>query len=124
MARPYTISVIEDVAQASTSSILRNSRGITVTEPSRVQIYANRETTEITMNITVGADILLEDGFAAIQATIGQGPVIPDDIIVDSFAGQGDEIIVRARNSAAAAAREARVLIRVTPINDIIPGGS
>lgn len=124
MARPYTISVIEDVAAASTSSILRNSRGITLVEPSRIQLYANRESTEITMNITVGADIVLEDGFPTVLATAGIGPIVPDDIMVDSFGDTGDEIIVRARNTAAADAREARVLIRVTPIGDIVPGGS
>jgi len=124
MARPYTMSVIEDIPISSVRSILRDQRGRSVTEPSRVQIYANRETTAITYNILIGADSALEDGVAAIQATDGQGPVIPDDLLVDSFADTGDEIVVRARNSDAAAAREARVLIRITPIGDIIPGGS
>jgi len=124
MARPYSISVIEDVPLSSVRSILRDSRGRSVTEPSRVQVYANRETVDVTYNVLIGADSAYEDGVAAIQATVGQGPVIPDDLIIDSFADTGDEIIVRARNADAAAAREARVLIRVTPIGDIIPGGS
>jgi len=118
MAGPYTISVIEDVVQNSVSSILRDQRGRTLPEASRLVGYANRETTEITFNVLVGAEDIVQDGFPRVQASIGLGPIIPDDLLFDTFGMPGDEIIVRARNTAAAANREARVLIFVTPIDD------
>jgi len=118
MAGPYTIDNITDVAQASTASILTAERGRTLAEASRVKIYANRETTEISYGITVGATEVNSNAGARINATIGDGPIVPDDLITDTFGMAGDEIVILARNTAAAAAREARVLIFVTPVDD------
>jgi len=118
MAGPYTISVVADVAQASTESILRDQRGRTLAEPSRIKCYANRETVEVSFNSTVGADEVTSDAGAAINTTDGDGPIVPDDLLFDTFGFAGDEIVIRARNTAAAAAREARLLVFVIPVSD------
>ena len=118
MAGPYTMSVIEDVALNSVSNILRNQRGRTLQEASQVKIYANREDVDVSFNVLVGAESVLEDGVAAINATAGVGPIIPDDLLINTFGQAGDEIVVRARN-VNAAAREARVTIFVTPVDDV-----
>jgi len=119
MPGPYTITRVADVAQASTESIISGERGRTLDEPSRVQIFANRETTEILYNITLGGESLLQDGISAINATDGDAPSTRDDKIVDTFGIAGAELVIRAANSAAAAAREARVIIFVTPLDDV-----
>jgi len=118
MSGPYTVANITDVALSSTASLLAAEAGRTLAEPSRVKIYANRETVDVTMTITVGPDQVASDLPPAIQATIGAIPIVPDNLIVDTFGDSGDEIVIRARNSDAAAAREARVLVLVTPIDD------
>lgn len=118
MASPYTISVIADVLQNSVESILRDQRGATLPEDSMIKGYANRETTEITYNVLIGGEDVVSDGVAAIQPTVGNGPIIPDDLLFNTFGRAGQEILIRARNSAAAAAREARVTIFVIPIDD------
>lgn len=118
MAGPYTIDAIVDILQASTSSVIADQRGRTLPENSRVRIYANRETIEVTATVTVGSDEIVSDGSMAIQATIGNTPIVPDNLIADTFGFAGDEIVIRGRNTAAAAAREIRVLVFVTPVDD------
>lgn len=118
MAGPYTVTNITDVPQASTSSLLVEEAGRTLAEPSRIKIYANRETTEVTFTITVGPDQVSSDAPAAINATIGDTPIIPDNLLVDTFGDTGAEIVIRARNTAAAASREARVIVMVIPVDD------
>jgi len=118
MASPYTISNITDVPLSTTSSLLAGERGRILPEPSRVRIYANRETAAILYNITVGAESAVQDGVSAINATAGDTPSIRDDKIADTFGNAGDEIVIRAANSDGAAAREARVVVFVTPVDD------
>jgi len=117
---PYTVDANFDVPLASTESIIRGEQGRTLSEPSRVQIYANRESIDIFYTITVGPDQITSDLSASINAVIGDMPIIPDDLIADTFGDTGAEIIIRARNVDAAAAREARVYVFVTPIDDDI----
>lgn len=118
MAGPYSMAVVEDVALNSVSNILRDQRGRTLMEASRIKIYANREDVDITYNILVGPDSVLEDGISAINANPGVAPIIPDDLLIDTFGQAGDELVIRARNINAAA-REARVVIFITPIDDV-----
>ena len=119
MAGPYTVAAIRAVPLSSTESILRDQRGRTLPEASRVQIFANRATADITFNITVGSDSVVEDQGAVIAAVTGTAPNTRDDKIADTFGNAGDEIVVRAQNADAATAREARVTIFVTPIDDV-----
>lgn len=118
MAGPYTISVIADVAISATESILRDQRGRTLSEASRIKCYANRETVALFFNSTIGSDEVTSDAVAAINATDGDGPIVPDDLLFDTFGGAGDEIVIRVRNTDAAAAREGRVLLFIIPIDD------
>jgi len=119
MAGPYTITNVTDIPLSSTASIISGERGRTLNEPSRVQIFANRETTAVLFNITLGGESLLQDGISAVNAVDGDAPSIRDDGIVDTFGNAGDELVIRAANSDGAAAREARVIIFVTPVDDV-----
>jgi len=118
MAGPYTVDNVTDIPLSDSASLLVGERGRTLAEPSRVVIYANRETNAVTFDITLGPDQLMSQGIAAIAAAAGSAPSTRDDKIVDSFGNAGDEIIIRASNSDAAAAREARVIVFVTPVRD------
>ena len=118
MPGPYTLTNITDVALSSTVSLLVSEQGRTLPEPSRVKIYANRETVDMLFNITIGSRQVLSDAPARVNATVGDMPILPDDLVVDSFGDAGDEIVIRARNADAVAAREARVLVMVTPVDD------
>jgi len=118
MAGPYTVTNITDVPLSSTSSLFAGLRGRTLQEDSLVEIFLNRETVAILYGITIGAEEVLSSGISALAATAGTAPSTRDDRVVRSFGRAGDEIIILAANSDAAAAREARAIMWVTPVDD------
>jgi len=117
MASPYTITNVTDVAAGGTSSLIQGDSGRTLNAASRVQIYANREGADVTFTITIGSQRIGLRLASSINTTAGDIPTIPDDALADTFGAQGDEIVIEADN-ANAAAQEARVLIRITEIDD------
>jgi len=119
MAGPYSMEQITDIPLSSDASLLTNKRGRVLPEASRVKVYANRETVDVTFGITVGAtEVLAAGGGAAVNATAGDVPSTRDDLIADTFGEAGDEVLILATNADAAAAREARVIVFVTPVDD------
>jgi len=119
MAAPYTLSVVRDVAASSSENIIEGQSGETLGERSRVMIALNREDVNITFDVFIGGERVMVNGGAAINATVGDIPILPDDIIIDSFGKSGDKIVIRATN-AEAALNEARAVVKITPIDDVI----
>ena len=118
MARPYTIAAVVDVPANDESSLIEGKRGRTLDEPSRVRIFANREAIDVVLEITIGDSSAGQGILAQINTLNGSKPVVPDDLIVDSFGMGGEEIVIRAQNLTAGAL-EARVLIFVTAVSDV-----
>jgi len=54
-----------------------------------------------------------------LATTSGDMPSLRDDLFIRSFGKPGDEMIINATNNDAAA-QEARVIIRVTEIDDVV----
>lgn len=121
MAEPYTLTAISDVPLSeSDNDLLDGQRGRTLTEPSLVEIALNAEDVDVTMSVTIGAvDVLSAGSRVTLQATVGVLPSLRDDVLVRSFGLAGNEIIIGARNADAAAAREARAIVRVTAVEDV-----
>lgn len=121
MADPYTLTAISDIPLSeSDNDLLDGQRGRTLTEPSLVEIALNAEDVDITMSVTIGAtDVLSAGSRVTLQATAGILPSLRDDVLVRSFGLSGNEIIIGARNADAAAAREARAIVRVTAVEDV-----
>jgi len=118
MAGPYTMVEVKDVTIGGSDSLLSAKRGRVLPEASRVRIFANRESVDVTFNVTLGAtEVLASLAGAAINATVGDVPSTRDDLLVDSFGEAGDEILILAAN-ANAALQEARVIVWVDPIDD------
>jgi len=118
VAAPRTITNITDVGIGATASLIQGEQGRTLMEPSRVRIYANQENVNVSFTITIGADQVASAAVAAIQAAAGVMPIVPDNLLVESFGDGGDEIVIRAQNTDAAAS-EARVMVQITPIDDV-----
>jgi len=118
MASPYTLANIVDVAATATANLLEGLRGRFLPEPSRIQVFLNREAVGILFNMTLAADQILEDATVAINAAVGVAPSTRDDLITTTFGEGGAEIVLRARNSTAGAL-EARCIIFVTPLDDV-----
>lgn len=122
MADGYTITQIFDLPLSDTEDdIILGKRGTTLKEMSLVEVYANVEDVDVTLGVTVGAtDVLQAGSRATLQATVGVMPSTRDDKVVSSIGKAGEKIIVTGSNADAAAAAELRVIIFVTPINDVI----
>lgn len=120
MAGPYTLIQVTDVTIGGTDSLLANKQGRVLPEDSRVRIFANRESVDVSFGVTLGStEVLATGGAAAINATIGDVPSTRDDLLIDSFGLAGDEILILAANSNVAL-QEARVIVWVDPIDDDI----
>lgn len=124
MSAPYQIAIVNDVPLASTvESLLLGRPGFTLNEESRVRVYATRETVEVLMGLIIGQAIVMPNGSPAnVSAVIGSLPSIQDDLWAEGFGVAGDDIIIQAVNSAPAAAREARVLVKVVSVGDLETG--
>jgi len=124
VARPYTLTVINDIPLSSTiQNLLEGRSGRILDEPSRVRIYATRETVDVSMGQTLGREEILPAGSVTnLSTVIGSLPSRQDDLITETFGNGGEEIIVQGVNADAAAARELRLLVDVKAVSDIIPG--
>jgi len=119
MAGPYSLVQVTDITIGGTDSLLANKQGRVLPEDSRVRIFINRESVDVSFGITLGAtEVLAAGGAAAINATVGDVPSTRDDLVVDSFGFSGDEILILGSN-ANAALQEGRVIVWVDPVDDM-----
>jgi len=68
----------------------------------------------------VGKENVLEAGSgAALNTTVGDLPSTRDDLLIDTFGNASEEIFIKASNTNAAA-KEGRVIVMVTPVDDVV----
>jgi len=117
----YSLIAINDIAiDAQITNLFADQGGRILTEPSLVTIAVNGEDVDISIGIRIGTTEVLRAGSrVTLQATVGVLPIMPDDVIAQVIGVKDDEIIVSARNADAAAAREVRGVILVTPLSDV-----
>jgi len=122
LADGYSITQITDIPLSeSDDNIILAKGGTKLVEPSLVEVFANAEDVDVTMGVRIGStDVLQAGSRVTLQATVGVMPSTRDDKIVSAIGSADEEIIVSGRNADAAAAAELRVIIFVTPINDVI----
>ena len=121
MGRPYSMTVINDVALSSTvQNVLAGLRGRTLQSASMVEVFMNAEDVDMSVGVTVGATEALPAGSrVTLNATVGDMPSTRDDRVVRTFGNRGDEIVIQAVNGDAAAAVEIRVIVWVTEVDDV-----
>jgi len=126
MARPYTITVINDIPLGSTiQNLIEGRSGRVLDEASRVRVYATRETVDVTMGFTLGREQVLPAGsVTAINTVAGSLPSRQDDLITETLGAELDEIIIQGVNADGAAARELRLIVDVISVADlaVLPG--
>jgi len=120
MARPYTITQVTSIPLNSVvENIIEGIQGRIVPQDSFVEVAANMGDADVSMQMTVGADQVLPPSPVNLEAAAGVLPSIRDDKIIETFAQGQDELIIRGQNLDVVAAAELRVVIRVTPIDDV-----
>jgi len=117
MAVPIVLIDRVVVAIGAETNIVEGRKGTTLVNDAMITTYLNRETTDITFTMFVGAEGIMERAGAAVDATLGQTPSFQDDKVVQTFGKRGDLIVLNARN-AGAAAREAGFILQITEIDD------
>ncbi len=119
MADPYTLGNRLDLAIGAASfNVLNGVQGNKLTEDSLVTAYFNRESVDVTMQFLIGNREAYAQGPAAINATIGDMPIIPDDFIVKTLGKAQDEMFLNGTN-VNAAAQEIGFLIQVIALKDL-----
>jgi len=123
MSAPYQIAVTPDLPLTSTTNnVLLGEPGATLNEPSRVRIYATRESVDVTAGFTLGQQVVMPNGSPTnIDTTIGSLPSIQDDLWAEGFGNAGDDIIVQGVN-ANAAAQQLSLLVKVVAVSDLTTG--
>lgn len=72
-------------------------------------------TEDVRADITFGSEVELQDGRIPVEAGVGQGPRLPDNVLVRDVARGGDRIQVRLREVGGAAS-EVSVIVQVDPL--------
>jgi len=122
MARPYSMTVINDIPFGETvQNVLAGLRGRTLQARAMIEIFMNAEDVDVSVGVTVGATEALPAGSrVTLNATVGDMPSTRDDRVIRTFGNKGDEIVVQGVNGDAAAAAELRLIVWVTEIDDIM----
>lgn len=117
----YSLTGITDIGIAGTvENVLDGKSGITLRQPSRVEVFLTREVVEVTCGVNIGGTQVLAAGSPVnISTVVGSLPSTQDDKVCDVIGGRNDLIVVSGAN-ANAAAKELRALLRITPIDDVI----
>jgi len=117
----YSLTAINDIALSSSiPNLFADQGGRVLAEPSLVLILLNAEDVDVTAGVRIGpTEVLAANSRVTLQATVGVLPILPDDVVSQSIAAGGDEIIVSGQNADAAAARELRGKVLVVPAEDL-----
>lgn len=119
-ASGYSIAQVTSVpANDQVNNIVANKPGVKLPAGlNLVDIYLTREAVGIEFNVTVGgSNVYPQPGPANVNPVAGSLPSTQDDEVITVIAQGGDEVIIAASNSTAAAL-EARALVKVMPVDD------
>ncbi len=120
MGEPYTLQQTTDLAIAASGiDILREQATALVDEDSVALVFANRESVDVTLQIKSGKIEAMPLAGAAINAVLGDVPIIPDDLMVRTTVKQGERIQVLGTN-VNAAPQELRVTVWIVSALDAV----
>lgn len=83
--------------------------------PSRVQIYVTQDPGDlVNVEVFFGQEIEATDNPIRVALAAGEGPIIPDDLLVDDIGAPGDRLVIRLTETGAIAGI-VRGLVKITP---------
>lgn len=104
---------------ASGYNVLTGIAKAKLTEPSAITIFLNRESVDVTAQILIGDREVYSLGPASVNATVGDMPIVPDDLIIKTTGFAGEEIQILGTN-VNAAAQELGYLVQIAAISDVL----
>ncbi len=82
---------------------------------SQVQVYVAQDPADsITVEVFFGQEIELPASQVPDAAADGQGPIVPDDLVVDDVGAPGDRLVIRLQNTGGASG-DVRGMVKITP---------
>lgn len=99
-------------AGAVVANIMTGSEFERLPAPARVRVAMASDAVDVVADVSFG-NVIIGSGISApLEPAAGVGPRLPDELLVDDNADQGDLILVRLR-SGVAVATEVRTLVRI-----------
>jgi len=71
---------------------------------------------DVASTIIVGRELLMDDQLTLIESAAGASPRNPEDIIAQTVGNTGEEVIIKVRNTDAAAAQTVKTNVYIEPI--------
>ena len=85
--------------------------------PTRIQIYGTQDPADLaTMEVFFGQELELSPSLIPFALNAGQGPLVPDDLLLDDVAAPGDRLVIRLVETGAANPAVTRVLVVLPPL--------
>jgi len=82
----------------------------------RVQIYGSQDPLDLgTMEVFFGQELEMAVSPIPFSLNAGEGPLVPNDLLLDDFGAPGDRIVIRLTETGGAATAVTRVLVVLTP---------
>jgi len=120
MPIPSAITFRADLAiGASAVDVLADNAQALLKEPAYVMIFLNRESVDVAVQCKIGDVEVVPLGPCPINATIGDTPLFPDDLILPTLGNAGDRVQILGTN-VNAAAQELGVIVRIVAIRDAL----
>lgn len=110
---PFSVTVpIGGVIQ----NALAGSQFEFLARPSRVQVFLTQDPADLAeAEIFFGQEIEAPSAPITEATAAGQGPIVPDDLLVDDFGAPGDRLIVRLTETGGVAVALVRGRVKITP---------
>lgn len=84
--------------------------------PSRVQIYMTQDPADLAdVEVFFGQEIEATAAPVRTALNAGEGPIIPEDLLVDDIGAPGDRLVVRLTETGGVATAVVRGLVKITP---------
>jgi len=85
--------------------------------PTRVQIYASQDPADLgTMEVFFGQELEMATSPIPFALNAGEGPIVPNDLLLDDFGAPGDRIVIRLTETGGVATAVVRALVVMTPV--------
>jgi hypothetical protein len=112
-----TVRGAEVVAIGGTiGNVLAGSQFEFLARPSIVQVFATQDPADLgNIEVFFGQELQLSTSPITVSALAGQGPIVPDDEIVNDVGAPGDRLVVRLTETGGAATAIVRWMVKITP---------
>lgn len=98
-------------------NVLAGSQFEFLARPSVVQIFAAQDPADLgEMEVFFGQELQLPQAPVQYAPAAGEGPVVPNDEVVNDVGAPGDRMVVRLVETGGLATAIVRVMVKITPL--------